>query len=125
MGVFAPLEPKSASMKRILQAWLYSKAGLKAAFHDEPAFKQVVLLALLGFVGACFVAHTFSQFALLVLPGALCVVVELLNSAIENAVDFTGTHKHPLAKKAKDMGSAAQLIALGFFALVWGAYFVF
>ncbi|BCZ19862.1 Diacylglycerol kinase DgkA [Helicobacter sp. NHP19-012] len=112
-------------MKRILQAWLYSKAGLKAAFKDEPAFRQVVLLALLGFIGACFAAHSFTQFVLLILPGVLCMIVELLNSAIENAVDFTGTHKHPLAKKAKDMGSAAQFVALVFFILVWGGYFVF
>ncbi|CCF80618.1 Diacylglycerol kinase [Helicobacter bizzozeronii CCUG 35545] len=112
-------------MKRILQAWLYSKAGLKVAFADEPAFRQVVLLALLGFVGACFLAHSFMHFVLLNLPGVLCLVVELLNSAIENAVDFTGTHEHPLAKKAKDMGSAAQFVALVFFILVWGGYFVF
>ncbi|MFC3847182.1 diacylglycerol kinase [Helicobacter baculiformis] len=112
-------------MKRILKAWLYSKDGLRAAFKDEPAFRQVLYLALGGLVGAFLCAHSFVQFVLLVLPGVLCVVVELLNSALENAVDFTSTQEHPLAKKAKDMGSAAQLIALVFFALVWGAYFVF
>ncbi|WP_104749157.1 diacylglycerol kinase [Helicobacter cynogastricus] len=112
-------------MKRILQAWRYSRDGIKAALIEEVGFRQVVILALLGFVGASFCARSFVQFALLILPGFLCVVVELLNSAIENAVDFTSEEIHPLAKKAKDMGSAAQFIALVFFGIVWGAYFVF
>lgn len=52
----------------------------------------------------------------------LSVVVELINSSIEKAVDFTGTEFHPLAKKAKDMASSAQLIGLIFWAFIWGRY---
>ncbi|BCD69917.1 Diacylglycerol kinase DgkA [Helicobacter suis] len=112
-------------MKRLLLAWLYSKDGLKAAFGEEPAFRQVVFLCGISLLGAFFCAHSFIQFVLLILPGVLSVIVELLNSAIENAVDFTGTQKHPLAKKAKDMGSAAQFVCLLFLVGVWVGYFIF
>lgn len=112
-------------MKRILKALLYSKDGLKVAFVEEAAFRQVVVLGVLSTMGAVFCARSFMEFVVLFFPGVLCVIVELLNSALENAVDFAGTQEHPLAKKAKDMGSAAQLISLGLLVLVWGGYFIF
>lgn len=56
---------------------------------------------------------------LLIFPLGLSIIVELLNSAIENVVDLTSPEIHPLAKKAKDMGSAAQLVALCLIVLTW------
>ena len=66
--------------------------------------------------------RTWAEGILLILPLALAVVVELCNSAIENVVDRISPEWHPLAKKAKDMGSAAQLTAQILIALVWGSY---
>ncbi|MBR2112090.1 MAG: diacylglycerol kinase [Helicobacter sp.] len=59
---------------------------------------------------------------LLLLPCFLALMAELINSAIENAVDYTGIEIHPLAKKAKDMGSAVQFLALTFWVCVWVWY---
>lgn len=86
---------------RLLNATRYSLAGYKAAWQDEEAFRQICLLAV---------------------PLVFCLLVELLNSAIENVVDRISLEWHPLAKKAKDMGSAAQFTAQLFLAAVWGGY---
>ena len=108
-------------LRRIFKAATYSVDGLSAAWHYEVAFRQICLLAVVG-IGAMFwlplpalarVLITFSHL--------FCVVVELINSAIEAAVDHTSLAEHPLAKRAKDVGSAAQLVALLNLFIVWGA----
>jgi len=106
-------------IKRVYLALIYSFCGLRAAWMDEEGFRQVVLIGLITGVLGLWLGENFSQKILLILPGFLCVVIELLNSAIENAVDFTSIKQHPFAKKAKDMGSAAQMLALGFLGIVW------
>lgn len=110
---------------RLRNAFFYSMDGIRAAWKDEEAFRQVLVLgvifAILGFV----IGREWSHKILLVLPCFLCVAGELINSAIENAIDFTSTKLHPLAKKAKDMGSALQLVCLGFFLVVWISYLLY
>lgn len=71
---------------------------------------------------ACWLGRDWGESVLLAVPLVLCLLVELLNSAIENVVDRISLEWHPLAKKAKDMGSAAQFTAQLFLAAVWGGY---
>jgi diacylglycerol kinase (ATP) len=106
---------------RIFNACGYSLAGLRAAFKGEAAFRQLLCLNLLLLPLACLLDITRSERALLLAVPLLALMVELLNSAIEAAVDRISLQLHPLSKQAKDMGSAAQLIALLLVAVVWAA----
>ena len=106
-------------MMRIIKAAGYSRDGFFAAYHNEAAFRQVTWLN-----AALVVVLVFMPFALvvkmvLVFASFFSVVVELFNTAIEAAIDHTSTERHPLAKIAKDVGSAAQLMALLLLALLW------
>ena len=94
---------------------------------------SLVYATLLGIAGfmllwfganplACWLGRDWTESVLLAVPLVLCLLVELLNSAIENVVDRISLEWHPLAKKAKDMGSAAQFTAQLFLAAVWGGY---
>ncbi len=114
--------PKAKGFKRLFKALFYSKDGLKCAWVEESAFRQITILALFCIVLASYLAKDFLEWGLLILPCFLSVVIELFNSSIEKAVDFTSTEFHPLAKKAKDMASSAQLIGLIFWAFIWGRY---
>ncbi|UFQ98778.1 diacylglycerol kinase [Pseudomonas wenzhouensis] len=106
-------------LKRILNAAGYSLDGLRAAFLGEAAFRQLVLLNLLLIPSAFVFEVSRAERALMVAVCLLALIVELLNSAIEAAVDRISLERHPLSKNAKDMGSAAQLLALGMIASVW------
>ena len=107
---------------RLRNALRYSLGGYRAAWKDEQAFRQIVCLCGPGLILAGLLCRTWAEGILLILPLALAVVVELCNSAIENVVDRISPDWHPLAKKAKDMGSAAQLTAQLLIALVWSSY---
>ncbi len=106
-------------IKRIINAFHYSFDGYRAAWQDEEAFRQIVFLCIIGVPAALYFGDGFAEKALLLLPCVLCILVELLNSAIENVVDRISLEKHALSKKAKDMGSAAQLSAQIFFYGTW------
>lgn len=112
-------KPGMTGMRRIVHASRYSWQGLKAAWQHEAAFRQELLLALL-LTPLAFVAGTtpVQQLLLLVLTWQV-LVVELLNSAIEAVVDRIDPEHHPLAGRAKDMGSAAVLVSLMLAALGW------
>ncbi|KMJ53718.1 MULTISPECIES: diacylglycerol kinase [Vogesella] len=116
----SPFKGKTG-LRRLLNAFGYSLDGLRAAFRHEDAFRQLSLLALLLVPLALFVVDaTPLARALLVASSIATLIIELLNSAIEAAVDHTSLERHPLAKRAKDMGSAAQLLGLVNLLLVWG-----
>lgn len=106
-------------MTRILNATGYSLAGLRAAYQGEAAFRQLVWLNLVLLPVACLLDVSRVERVLLILTPLLALVVELLNSAIEAVVDRISLNLHPLSKQAKDMGSAAQLLALLIIALTW------
>nr|WP_199181090.1 diacylglycerol kinase [Chromobacterium alticapitis] len=107
-------------LTRLINAFGYSLDGLKAALRHEDAFRQLSILALI-LIPMAFVVHTTPLArALLVASSLATLIIELLNSAIEAAVDHTSLERHPLAKRAKDMGSAAQLLGLINLATVWG-----
>lgn len=107
---------------RILGAVLYSKNGYLSAWKDEAAFRQIIFLSIIGFIGALFVSDSKQDFFILIVPIVICIIVELLNSAIENTVDRISIEFDDLAKKAKDMASAAQMTAQVF---LFGTWFVF
>ena len=105
--------------RRVWNALFYSYAGLRAAFKHEDAFRQEVLLAAVLIPSACFAPVSGAGKALMIAAVLLVLVVELLNSAVEAAVDRISLDKHRLAKRAKDFGSAAVFIALVNVAVVW------
>jgi diacylglycerol kinase (ATP) len=107
-------------LRRILDAAGYSLMGLQAAYRGEAAFRQLLLLNALLLPLACLVDVTRSERLLLMIVPLLSLIVELLNSAIEATVDRISLSLHPLSKQAKDMGSAAQFIALLLIGLTWG-----
>ncbi|WP_017906142.1 diacylglycerol kinase [Pseudomonas asplenii] len=106
-------------LKRILNASGYSLDGLRAAFTGEAAFRQLVLLNVILIPVAFFLDVSRVERALLTAVCLLALIVELLNSAVEAAIDRISLDRHPLSKNAKDMGSAAQFVALSMIALVW------
>ena len=105
---------------RIWNAFGYSLAGLKAAFTHEDAFRQEVLLAAVLIPAAFFMPASGLGKAMMVASVLLVLIVELLNSAVEAAVDRISLENHRLAKRAKDIGSAAVFLALVNVPLVWG-----
>lgn len=108
--------------KRIANAFFYSLSGLKSAWCEEEAFRQIIIVSAILIPLGAYLGDSFSQKILLILPCILAIVAELTNSAIENAIDFAGLEMHPFAKKAKDMGSAIQLVACAFMGGVWIYY---
>ena len=104
---------------RIWNAFNYSLAGLRAAIRQEPAFRQELFLAMLLVPTALFLDVSATSKALMIASVLLVLIVELLNSAIEAAVDHTSLEQHPLAKRAKDIGSAAVLLSLLNVMAVW------
>ncbi len=103
----------------IAKAAGYSFAGLAAAWRHEAAFRQLALLACVLIPVAFMVGGTPVERALLVLPVLMSLAIELVNSAIEAVVDRVSLEIHPLSKRAKDLGSAAQLLGLISIAVVW------
>jgi diacylglycerol kinase (ATP) len=106
-------------LKRILNATGYSFDGLSAAFKGEAAFRQLVLLNVILLPLAFVVDVSKGERALLVAVCLLALIVELLNSAVEAAIDRISLDLHPLSKNAKDMGSAAQFVSLTMIGVVW------
>lgn len=107
-------------VRRILNALRYSCWGLQAAFREEAAFRQLLLLNIVLIPIALYVDVSSVERALLIGVLLLSLIVELFNSAVEAVVDRISLELHPLSKRAKDLGSAAQFMALVLIASVWG-----
>jgi diacylglycerol kinase (ATP) len=113
-------EFKSKSgLRRILNAFYNSADGFKAAWRNEHAFRQEILVFTIA--AAVALSLPVSAFQKLVLVGVLVLVliVEIINSAIEAVVDRISLERHPLSKNAKDLGSAAVALAIGLAAMTW------
>ncbi|WP_374661862.1 diacylglycerol kinase [Inhella sp.] len=113
-----PLKSKGGP-RRLLNALRYSWQGLRAAFRHEAAFRQELAIALPLLLLTPWVAQGALHALLLVGVWVAVWVVELLNSAIEALADQQSLDKVPLLGRAKDLGSAAVLLTLGFALLVW------
>ena len=114
----SPLKGKTG-LARIVNAAGYSWAGLQAAFKHEDAFRQEVLLLLVLLPLALYLGDNGIERALMIVALLGVLIVELLNSAVEAAVDRVSLERHPLIKRAKDMGSAAVMLSLANVAIVW------
>ncbi|WP_111895855.1 diacylglycerol kinase [Acinetobacter sp. MB5] len=124
MDQYSPLKGKTG-IKRIINAASYSIAGFKSAFRYEAAFRQIVLLNVLLLPINLWLNLSKLEHIVLILVGMLALIVELFNSAIEAVVDRISLERHPLAKNAKDMGSAAQFVALSMMAITWAGILLF
>ncbi len=116
---YASEKKVKTALKRIINAFGYSKDGLAAAYRYESAFRQVFWLNLILIVLALFLDFGPAIKMVLVAASFISLITELFNTAVEAAVDHTSTEKHELAKRAKDAGSAAQLMALFMLFIVW------
>ncbi|MEE4184177.1 MAG: diacylglycerol kinase [Gammaproteobacteria bacterium] len=110
----------ATGLRRIWNAFFYSLNGLTAAWKFESAFRQECVLAVILIPVALWLAETPLEVALLTGSLIIVIVTELLNSAIEAVVDRVGSAPHALSGQAKDMGSAAVLLALLLVVIVWG-----
>ena len=115
------MKPGKTGFRRLFDATGYSWKGLKATFTNEAAFRQELALAVVMFPASFWLARDVVQWLLLIAPLFLLLIVELLNSAVESAIDRIGEEKHDLSGRAKDMGSAAVLLSLILLALSWSA----
>jgi len=107
-------------LNRVLHAAGYSLAGLRAGW-GETAFRQEAIASIFLLPAAFWLGHTWVETALLAASVVLVMVVELLNTAVETAIDRIGPEWHDLSKRAKDMGSAAVLLSLLVCAGIWTA----
>lgn len=113
-------KPGSSGLRRIANATGYSLAGLRSAWQHDAAFRQEIIAAIVLSPVALWLGQSAIEKMLLIASLLLTLTVELLNSAIETAVDRHGSERHELSGRAKDMGSAAVMLSLVIVAVVWG-----
>ena len=106
-------------LTRILIASKYSWNGLKAAFANEAAFRQEVILAIILIPLGFYLGNSGVERALLISVVVLVLIIELINSGIEAIVDRVSNEQHELSGRAKDVGSAAVLLSLINATVVW------
>ena len=119
----SPFKGKTG-VRRVINALRYSMDGLRAAYTGEDAFRQEVLLAAVLIPLALWLPVSGLGKALMIASVLLVLAVELINSAIEAVVDRVSLDRHALSKRAKDLGSAAVLLALINVAAVWGCVLI-
>jgi diacylglycerol kinase (ATP) len=106
-------------IRRIIKAATYSASGLRAAWLNEAAFRQECVLAAVLIPVALVLGENAIERSLLIGSCFIVLIVELLNSAVEAAIDRIGTEQHELSGRAKDFGSAAVLLSLVLTGCVW------
>ena len=106
--------------RRFVAASEYSWQGLRSCFQNEEAFRFELFLGVVLFPLAFVIAESVIQLCLLLGSMLIVLIVELLNSAVEAVVDLIGTEHHDLAGRAKDQGSAAVLLSMILFLMIWG-----
>ncbi|MBY4645998.1 MULTISPECIES: diacylglycerol kinase [Vibrio] len=112
-------KPGNTGLKRIVNATGYSIQGLKAAFKHEAAIRQELALLSIAVILAWLVDVGMVERILMIGVVVLVLIVELVNSAIEAVVDRIGIERHELSGRAKDIGSAAVMVALAFAGFTW------
>lgn len=114
----AAFKGTKSGIGRLFNALRYSLDGIKAAI-EEAGFRELLMLHTVLLILLIFLPFPLTQKMLLVFASGASLVTELLNTALEAAVDHTSTAIHPLAKRAKDAGSAAQYTCLAFVFTLW------
>jgi diacylglycerol kinase (ATP) len=112
-------KPRKNMLLRLWHAWGYSLAGLRAAWRHEAAFREETALLVVLVPASFWVSDSAVEQGLLLGSLFLILIIELLNSAVEAVVDRLGDEYHPLSGRAKDLGSAAVLIALINASCIW------
>ncbi|WP_067519012.1 diacylglycerol kinase [Endozoicomonas ascidiicola] len=113
------MKPGKTGIRRIIDATGYSMKGLKAAWINEAAFRQEVMLTIVATIIAFLLPVGTLERTAMIASVVLVVIVELINSAIEAVVDRFGGELHELSGRAKDIGSAAVFISLMLAGFVW------
>ncbi len=116
---FAADAKGKAGFGRIVKAAGYSADGFMAAYKNEAAFRQAFWLNLVLLIALTFVPLTITIKMILLFASVLSIIVELFNTGLEASIDHTSTQHHPLAKIGKDVGSAAQFLALTLLFILW------
>ncbi|MCL2017533.1 MAG: diacylglycerol kinase [Alphaproteobacteria bacterium] len=106
-------------MNRIIKAFKYSVQGIVATWQSEPAFRQETVVFAVGLLIAILLPVGFLARSLMVSSMILVLLAELANTAIESVVDRISTDRHPLSKKAKDIGSALVLLSIINAGIIW------
>lgn len=119
------MEYKTTGLTHLINSTKYSLQGLRSAFKNEAAFRHEVLLGLIFVPLAILLAGDKMELILLLGAYLIVLIAELLNSAVECAIDRIGTERHELSGRAKDQGSAAVFVALVNFVIVWVAVLFF
>lgn len=115
----APDPSSHTGFKRLSNATLYSINGFKSCFKTEEAFRLEVYLALILIPFGLWIGEGRIEKALLVITVLLVLIVELLNTAVERAIDRISPEKHLLSKESKDMGSTAVFLSLFLAGITW------
>lgn len=113
------MKPGLTGIDRVIKATINSCRGIRDAFRHESAFRQDLGLSAVLLPTSFWLAQTVIEWLLLIMPLLILIIVELLNSAVENTVDRIGAERHTLSGRAKDMASAAVMVALIFLAVTW------
>lgn len=103
-----------------LRAFGVAMQGLRAAWKHEDAFRQEVIISVIAIPAALFLPVSALGKVMMIASVFLLLIVELVNSALEAAVDHTSLERHPLAKRAKDIASAAVFMSIVNALVVWG-----
>lgn len=112
-------KPGNTGLTRVIKAAGYSAKGLKAAFKHEAAIRQELAMLILAIALVCVFDLSVVERILMLGVVVLVFIVELINSAIEAVVDRIGVEHHELSGRAKDIGSAAVMVALFFAGFTW------
>lgn len=113
-------KPGNTGIRRIIRATRFSMQGFVHAFRHEAAFRQELALVVMMTPAAFWLGRSPAEISLLISVLLLVLIVELLNSAVEAAIDRHGDELHELSGRAKDMGSAAVFVVLALVVVVWG-----
>lgn len=114
----------ATGITRIINAVGYSWLGFKAAYQHEAAFRQELALSAVLTPVALYFGPSYADKAVLIASLVFILLIEILNSALEAVVDRHGDEIHPLSGRAKDMGSAAVMLAFIIAGLIWFSVFI-
>lgn len=115
------MKPGLTGINRIIKATGHSLRGIRDTWKYEAAFRQEIALSVVLLPVSFWLAQSVIEWLLLIMPLFILIIVELLNSAVENTIDRIGPEMHTLSGRAKDIASAAVFFSLALLAIVWAA----
>lgn len=119
------MKSTDTGVRRIFRAFQHSIDGIIATFKSESAFRQDIALCVLAIILSCFLDVSTLSRIIMLFSLAFIIIAELVNTAIETIIDRISPIKHPLSKKAKDIGSAIVMITIICVCALWCALIFF